>query len=158
MFDDSLTREAHQLMNRQVLQQAAAISAAVDPVARLWCRSFGVASDLARQRFVRILSDDALSALSSGIKLDQLAEHLDQASEKAIRSWFSAVLGRPIEQGAGALAIIRLAFIEANRDGRWGDAFLDVHAAFAEMASDIEAAMIEPTPVVRQRQMARQTL
>lgn len=158
MFDDSLNREAHALMNSHSLQRAAALTAAVDPVARLWCRSFGVASDVARERLTALLSDRALAVLASGVGFDLIVEQLDQAAEAAIRQWFSVVLGRPLEAGATPLAIIRLAYIEVNRDGRWGDAFLDPQAAFAELASDVEAAMIEPTPTVRHRQMTRQVL
>jgi len=158
MFDDNLTREAHALMNSHSLQRAAALAAAVDPVARLWCRSFGVVSDMARERLTTLLSDKALAALAGGVGFDLIVEQLDQAAEAAIRHWFAVVLGRPVEAGATPLAIIRLAYIEVNRDGRWGDAFLDPRAAFAELASDVEAAMIEPTPTIHRRQMTRQVL
>lgn len=158
MFDDGLTHEAHALMNSRVLRQAAAISAAVDPVARLWCRSFGVESAQARERLTAILSDSALGAIAAGVGLDQMTRHLDQVAEIAIRAWFEKMLARQIGTGPTPLAIVRLAFIEADRDGRWGDAFLDPQAPFAELASDVEAAMIEPTPAIKPRQMVRQEL
>lgn len=158
MYDDPLTKEAHALMDQRVLKQAAAISAIVDPIARLWCRSFGVQSDTARQRLNLTLSKSALEAVAAGIALDDITQYLDAASERTIRSWFVAVLDRPIAEGQTALAIIRLAFIEANRDGRWGDAFLDWKAPFAELASDINPAIIEPIPALTPRRMIRQVI
>lgn len=158
MFDDGVTNEAHALMNSRALRQAAAISAAVDPVAQLWCRSFGVVSAKAHERLTALLSDSALEAISAGVGLDRVTQHLDQSAELAIRQWFETIMARQIGAGPTPLAIIRLAFIEANRDGRWGDAFLDPRAPFAELASDLDAAMIEPTPAIKPRQMVRQEL
>ena len=158
MFDETLITEAHELMDRRALTQAAAITHVVDPVARLWCRSFGVNSEIARQRLSARLSQAALAGISAGVGLDDMQRHLDAACQSMIHAWFVAILGRAIETSASALAIIRLAFIEANRDGRWADAFLDPLIPHAELASDIEAAMIEPTPRLQPRRMARQVI
>ncbi len=158
MFDDGILNEAHAMMSRRALKSMPAIDAMADPVARLWCRSFGVTNVTAIERLKHRLSDAAIHLLGDGSTLDDLQEKLDHKSEKMIRAWFELLLRRQIEDTTQALAIVRLAFLEANHDARWSAAFLDETAPLAEIAADMDAMMIEPTPQERPRQMPRQTL
>jgi hypothetical protein len=158
MFDDGLITEAHALMATRALRNVPAIDAVADPVARLWCRSFGVADARAIERLKALLAGTAIEVISSGGGLDELQARLDAESEAAIRDWFERVLDRPIAGTTQALAIVRLAFLDANLDGRWSSAFLEERAPFAEIASDLDAVMIEPTPAPRPIVMARQVI
>ncbi len=159
MFDDSLNHEAHAFMAVRALRAVPAIDAFADPVARAWCRSFGVAgSATAVDRLRGLLGDRAVELIGAGVLIDDLAERLDTDAEVLIRRWFARVLGRPVPDTTQALAIVRLAYLEANQDGRWSAAFLDDDAPIIELAADLDAAMIEPTPVVRHRAMPRQSL
>jgi hypothetical protein len=158
MFEDVVLREAHALMASRALKSVPAIDAVADPVARLWCRSFGVSEPDAIERLKAQLADTAIDVISAGGGLDELQQKLDSAAEAAIRHWFARVLGRSIAETTQALAIVRLAFLEANQDGRWGSWFLDDNVPHAELAADLDAVMIEPTPTTRPRQMVRQEL
>lgn len=158
MFDDRLLIEAHALMAARALKSVPAIDAVADPVARLWCRSFGVADDGAVLRLKGLLAETAIDVISSGGTLDELQDRLDLASETLIRDWFARVLGRPVGASTQALSIVRLAFLDANQDGRWSACFLDNDAPLAELAADLDAVMIEPTPMARPLRMVRQEI
>lgn len=158
MFDDGILDEAHAMMSSRALKSMPAIDAIADPVARLWCRSFGVADAVAVERLKARLGDAAIDSLGSGSTLDNLQDKLDRKAEEMIRHWFETILGQSIAPTTQALAIVRLAFLDANQDGRWGASFLDDAAPLAEIASDLDAMMIEPTPQFMPRQMARQQI
>lgn len=145
-------------MASRALKGVPAIDAVADPVSRLWCRSFGVSEPHAVERLKGQLADTAIDVISAGGSLDELQNKLDVAAESAIRAWFGRVLGRSIGETTQALAIVRLAFLDANQDGRWAQWFLDDNAPHAELAADLDAVMIEPTPATRPRQMVRQEL
>jgi hypothetical protein len=158
MFDDGLITEVHALMATRALRNIPAIDAVADPVARLWCRSFGVSHPRVVERLKALLAGTAIDVISAGGGLDELQERLDAASEAVIRDWFARVLDRPVAGTTQALAIVRLAFLNANLDGRWSDVFLDDHAPFAEIAADLDAVMIEPTPAPSPIVMERQVI
>jgi hypothetical protein len=158
MFDDGLLSEAHAFMTVRALKSVPAIDAVADPVARLWCRSFGAQDDEAVARLKGLLADTAIDVISRGGSLDELQDRLDAESESIIRAWFARVLGRPVDGAHQALAIVRLAFLDINHDGRWSRWFLADDAPLAELASELDGCMIEPTPAVRPRQMVRQEL
>jgi len=158
MFDDGVLIEAHALMASRALKSVPAIDAVADPVARLWCRSFGADARDAIERLKGLLTDTAIDVIASGGTLDDLQDRLDAESERVIRTWFARVLGSPVGATTQALAIVRLAFLEANQDGRWSTDFLKDDAPLAELASDLDSVMIEPTPTLRPRSMARQVL
>lgn len=158
MFDDGVLIEAHALMASRALKSVPAIDAVADPVARLWCRSFGADHRDALERLKGLLTDTAIDVIASGGTLDDLQDRLDAESERVIRLWFARVLGRAVGTSTQALALVRLAFLEANQDGRWSSRFLQDDAPIAELAADLDAVMIEPTPVPRPRTMARQVL
>lgn len=158
MFDERLLTEAHALMAARALKSVPAIDAVADPVARLWCRSFGVADDEAIQRLKNMLAETAIDVISAGGSLDELQDRLDETSDQLIRAWFARVFGRPVGSSTQALSIVRLAFLDANQDGRWSRWFLDDAAPLAELACELEAVMIEPTPMARPLRMVRQEI
>jgi hypothetical protein len=158
MLEDGVLTEAHALMATRALASAPAIGAAADPVARLWCRSFGVADEDGVERLRNLLTSAAIDMVSAGGSLDALPERLDGVAESAIRDWIGRMLGRAVAPTLQALAIVRLAFLEANQDGRWSRWFLADDAPAAELAADLEAVMIEPTPAHRPRRMERQEI
>jgi hypothetical protein len=158
MFDDGLLSEAHALMTVRALKSVPAIDAVADPVARLWCRSFGAQEPGAVARLKALLADAAIDVISNGGSLDELQERLDAEAETVIRIWFARVLGRPVDVAHQALAIVRLAFLDANHDGRWSRWFLAEDAPLAELAAELDSSMIEPTPMIRPRQMVRQVI
>lgn len=158
MLDDGLLTEAHALMASRALRNMPAIDAVADPVARLWCRSFGVSHPGAVERLKGLLADTAIEVLSNGGGLDELQERLDAESERLIRAWFARVLGRAVAPTTQALALVRLAFLDCDTDGRWGAWFLSDDVAAHELANDLDACMIEPTPVPSPRRMARQVI
>lgn len=158
MFDDGLLTEAHALMASRALRSVPAIEAVADPVARLWCRSFGVSDESAIDRLKNLLSDTAIDVIAAGDSLDELQDRLDVASDDIIRGWFTRVLGRSIGPTTQALSIVRLAFLDANQDGRWSPNFLDDQVPHAELAAELDAVMIMPTPMARPRQMLRQEI
>lgn len=158
MFDDRVLTEAHALMANRALRSVRAIDAVTDPVARLWCRSFGVTDDEAVSRLKDVLSDAAIDEIAGGASLDDLQERLDGVAESAIRTWFASILDEPVAPTTQALAIVRLAFLDANVDGRWGPCFLSDVVPSRELAADLESVMILPTPVARPRHMPRQEI
>ena len=159
MFDDTITHEAHAFMSARALRAVPAIDAIADPIARAWCRSFGVAGHAAAvERLRSLLGDRAVDLLSSGAIVDDLQARLDSEAEAIIFDWFGQVVGAPLPRTTQGRAILRLAFLEANGDARWSDAFLADDVAIMELAADLDASMIVPTPVATPRAMPRQSL
>jgi hypothetical protein len=159
MFDDTLTHEAHAFMSSRALRAVPAIDAIADPVARAWCRSYGVHdTPAAVERLRTLLGDRAVDLLSSGAVIDDLQERLDLEAEAIIFRWFERILGSGMARSTQALAILRLSFLESNSDRRWSAMFLDETIPVAELAADLEAFMIMPTPAINPRAMPRQSL
>jgi hypothetical protein len=139
-----------------ILGQVMASDRLVAPIARLWCRSFGVADEKAAARLTAVLLHKTQDELAAGWSLSRIQTHFDQAASEVIRAWFSFVLGREVPEDNKSLAILRLAFLDANYNGKWSASFLTRDFCVQELSSELEAVMIEPTPQTAPRPMMRQ--
>ena len=128
----------------------------VAPIAKLWCRSFGVADEKAIERLTKLLISRAQDELAAGVGLNRIQSHFDELAAKLIGDWFSLVLGREIPLAGKSLAILRLAFLDANYNGKWSPAFLSDDVYVQELSAELDSLIIEPTPVSAPRTMVRQ--
>jgi hypothetical protein len=138
------------------LSPVMAMEQLIAPIARLWCRSFGVLEEEAVARLTNILLHNVQDDLASGLSLSRIQSHFDELAAQIIRDWFSSVLGRELPGDGKSLAILRLAFLDSNHDGKWSAVFLTRDLCVQELSSELEAMMIEPTPQVAPRIMLRQ--
>jgi hypothetical protein len=135
-----------------------ALDALAAEVARAWSRSFGVLSTSAIERLARPLGVVAAELVAAGAPFGDLRGALDHAAEDIIRAWFDAILGEAGGGSQASFALLRLAFLDANADGRWSDAFLDPAADRRALAADLRAHSIAPVPPMRPRAMVRQSV
>jgi hypothetical protein len=136
--------------------QALAIEHLLIPVARLWCRSFGIADGLAVPQLTKMLMSAVEEELMAGARFEQIQSRFDEMAERIIRNWFCFVLGREIPLAGKSLAIVRLAFLDCNYNGKWSSVFLSKELCVQELAAELETMMIEPTPIVTPRTIVRQ--
>ena len=88
--------------------------------------------------------------------MSRVQTRLDELAQEMIRGWFSYVLGRELPAQGKTLALLRLAFLDANYDGRWSVLFLSPDVPVQGLAGELDAMMIEPTPASNPRVMTRQ--
>jgi hypothetical protein len=138
------------------VHQLMAVEQLLVPVARLWCRSFGITDEKAIGRLTERLLEKIQDELAAGARLDLIQSNFDDLAAGIIRGWFVYVLGREISEDGKSLAILRLAFLDVNYDGRWSPLFLSREICVQELSSELEAMMIEPTPASSPRVMLRQ--
>ena len=117
------------------LSQVIAVEQMIVPIAKLWARSFAVADDAAIGYLSRLLLAQVQDDLAAGVSLDRIQSHFDEAAAKIIRDWFSFVLGRDLPKDGKSLAILRLAFLDANYDGKWSPHFLSRDICVQELSS-----------------------
>ncbi len=104
------------------------------------------------------MNDKAHHAIESGEALSSLQGVLDQAAEEVIRDWFGFVLGRPVATTGRTLALLRLAFLDCNYNGKWSADFLSATVCVQELAAEMDTVTIDPTPQAQPLKMERQTL
>jgi hypothetical protein len=138
--------------------EPAAMSRLLNETARAWARSFGVRSEIAEDRLANelraALRDDMVSAVAKG----NLQDMLDEAAHSAIATWLSHVTGEEATHGANKFAMLRCAFLSANRDKGWCDRFLDRAQNCHDLNMALQTQMMLPTPARQDRVMPRQTL
>lgn len=152
--DNSLRAEA----NINPLQGQETIDTFFDPVARLWCRSFGVTDRTAIERLKSAMRAEVQTALRTDKNSSRLQHALDKAAENVIREWFSFVLGREIPSSGKSLALLRLAFLDCNYGNKWSADFLSPTVYIQELNAEIQSVMMEPTPLAKPRLMIRQAI
>ncbi|MES2907385.1 MAG: hypothetical protein V4691_10275 [Pseudomonadota bacterium] len=153
--DPSQSLEAANL--NSVVSHAATIDNLIEPVAKLWCRSFGISDTATIDRLKLAIEDEAHQALASG-GLDRVQHRLDSAAEKIIREWFAYVLNRDIPSSGKYLAVLRLAFLDCNYESKWSSSFLLKDFCVQELSAELQTMMIMPTPQANPRSMIRQAI
>jgi hypothetical protein len=135
-----------------------ALDALAAEISRAWCRSFRVASAGAAERLARRLGEVAAELVAAGTPFGDMRGALDRAAERILKAWFETVLGEASETSPTSFALLRLAFLDANGDGRWSDGFLDPAVDRRALAADLRAHLIAPVPPMRPRAMVRQSV
>ncbi|MDP2699118.1 hypothetical protein [Thalassospira sp.] len=126
--------------------------------ARAWTRSFGVSGEVAEQRLV----DQLRAALREDVTVldvnSNFQDVLDQAAHDAIAGWFAYVTRDQDCHTGNRFAMLRCAFLSANRDGIWNECFLDRDGSLQDLALALQVQMMLPTPARNSRVMPRQSL
>lgn len=129
-----------------------------EPVAKLWCRSFGVADAQSVDRLKKLLEVCAHEAFGVGASFQNMQALLDKHAEKIIREWFAYILGQDIPSSSRTLAVLRLAFLDCNYEGKWSASFLTHDFCVQELSAELGTVMIMPTPQANRREMTRQSI
>ncbi len=156
MYENSTLEPPLPANSNSVIANIVVTEQLVAPVARLWCRSFGITNEGTIERLAKALRPKAQEELANAIGFDRAQSRFDELAAQLIRDWFSFVLGRIIPADGKELAILRLAFLECNHEGKWSAAFLAKNFCVQELAAELEAMTIEPTPQASPRAIVRQ--
>lgn len=151
------TTFAHET-NEQKMIEPAAMSRLLRETARAWTRSFGVSNDFAERRLIMKLRSALDGDMIGFVAQGSLHETLDQAAHTAIANWLAHVTGNNACHNANEFAMLRCAFLSANRNGDWSERFLDTDQASPDLNMALQAQMMCPTPARHVRTMPRQSL
>ncbi|MCC9621077.1 hypothetical protein LPB41_05170 [Thalassospira sp. MA62] len=138
--------------------ESAAMTRLIEETAQAWLRSFGLDNAQAKKRMVSALRDALAEDSFAANDQANMRDLLDQAAHDAIAGWFADVTGKHDCYVPGAFAMLRCAFLSANRDDIWSEHFLNAARDNKDLAIALSAQMMLPTPGLKSCEMPRQSL